>query len=499
MANSSSSHDGQRSERRPDRGSRFQRRDSGPERKHNRREGRSWDGERRDGGRRKKWDGERRRDGRSWDGERRDGDRRKKWDGKPRFKDNERNDRRPKKRDDRPRFNAPPIPEGITGKELPGHVKGELRGLSAENSERTAKYIVAAGFLLDVDLDQAYEHAKAAARSAGRIGAAREALGLVAYHKGLYDEASRELRTHMRITGSKDNLAVIADAERGRGRPQKAIDMFADANRNDLNADIWLELAIVAAGAHSDLGNLDAARKTIEDIGFTGHKPASAIRLLQAYADLLRVSGDSETADKYDKLAQVTAERTGLTDASEEVDIIVIEEELEDEAAEGSQAEDEHTSEAPADDEPTGTEPAEDLPADSEADDAETVETAEAEPAAGDSKSEGAPADNGPVPVAEGNTLEDEINEEMAEIMADIDAAQEQRKADEEAESAEAEAGEAAVVDSEAAESEPAETETAPASEPAPEDTDSEDAEAKRQPSVHDDPEPGDTPPMFDL
>ena len=89
----------------------------------------------------------------------------------------------------------------------------------------------------------------------------------------------------MRITGSKDNLAVIADAERGRGRPQKAIDMFADANRNDLSKDIWLELAIVAAGAHSDLGDLETARKTIEDVGFTGHKPASAIRLLQAYAD----------------------------------------------------------------------------------------------------------------------------------------------------------------------------------------------------------------------
>ena len=483
MANSSSSHDGQRSERRPDRGSRFQRRDSGPERKNNRRDGRSWDGERRDGDRRKKWDGERRRggrswdgerrdgdrrkkwdgerrrDGRSWDGERRDGDRRKKWDGKPRFKDNKRSDRRPKKSDDRPRFNAPPIPEGITGKELPGHVKGELRGLSAENSERTAKHIVAAGFLLDIDLDQAYEHAKAAARSAGRIGAAREALGLVAYHKGLYDEASRELRTHMRITGSRDNLAVIADAERGRGRPQKAIDMFTDANRSDLNADTWLELAIVAAGAHSDLGDLETARKTIEDIGFTGHKPASAIRLLQAYADLLRVSGDTETADKYDKLAQVTAERTGLTDASEEVDIIVIEEEIEDEPVDDKQteedpAEDVQAEEASDNAESADTEPAEGAPADSEADAAETVESAEAELAAEDDDAENAPAADGPVPVAEGNTLEDEINEEMAEIMADIDAAQE---------------------------------------------AESEDAEAKRQPSVDDDPEPGDTPPMFDL
>ena len=270
----------------------------------------------------------------------------------------------------------------------------------------------------------------------------------------------------MRITGSKDNLAVIADAERGRGRPQKAIDMFADANRNDLSKDIWLELAIVAAGAHSDLGDLETARKTIEDVGFTGHKPASAIRLLQAYADLLRVSGDSETADKYDKLAQVTAERTGLTDASEEVDIIVIEEELEDEAADDKQTgedrtEEEQAAEAASDDEPAGTEPAEDVPADSASHDAGAEKDEEAEPAAGDDKSEATPADDGPVPVAEGNTLEDEINEEMAEIMADIDAAQEQRNVDEKPES--------------------------------------EDAEAKHQPSVDDEPEPGDTPPMFDL
>lgn len=428
MANSSSSHDGQRGSRRPDRSSRFQRRDSGTQGKSSRRDGRSWEGERRDGERSKKWNGERRRNGRSWDGQRRDGDRRKKWDGKPRFKDNGRADHRPKKRDDRPRFSAPPIPEGITGKELPGHVKSELRGLSAENAERTAKHIVAAGFLLDTDLDQAYEHAKAASRSAGRIGAAREALGLVAYHKGLYDEAARELRTHRRITGYHDNLAVIADAERGRGRPQKAIDMFAAADRSAVSKDIWLELAIVAAGANSDLGKLEEARKTIEGVGFTGHKPASAIRLLQAYADLLRVSGESETADKYDKLAQVTAERTGLTDASEEVDIIVIEEEPGDEPAEDAQTEES----APVQAESAESESAEDAPTDSEvqgADEPDSVdaESATTESADADNKGDVPGAEGGPVPVAEGNTLEDEINEEMAEIMADIDSAKAQR------------------------------------------------------------------------
>lgn len=531
MANTPSSDDAP-GKRRPDRGSRFQRRDT--DRRHSRsadddrrgprsdrggkkREGerRSWDGDRRNrddnrrkGDRRGQFDGGRGKRGDNrrgkWNDDRRGGSRHS--GGDRRFKgDNRRKDRRHQKRDQRPRFNAPPIPEGITGKELPGDIKGQLRGLSPDNRERVSKHIVAAGALLDIDIDQAYEHASAAAHSAGRIGAAREALGIVAYRKGLYDEAARELRTHRRITGSDDNIALIADAERGRGRAQKALDMFAEADRTALSDAVWIELVIVAAGAHSDLGDLATARRTIEDVGFTGHKPASAVRLIQAYADLLRADGDSETADKYDKLAEVTAERAGLQDPGDDVDIIVIEEEELPESAEKvdppesdaesqdssepAREESEHSIDKPAEDSDDSS--SEEKPASEEKADGEARTSAgeEADQPAGasgeDVEETGSAADNGPVPIAEGNTLEDEINDEMAEIIADIDAAHAGREA-ESAEDAAPAGGDAEA---------PEGTEEAKGAEGA----DDTDEAVERQPSVHDEPEPGDTPPMFDL
>ena len=85
-----------------------------------------------------------------------------------------------------------------------------------------AKHLVAAGGLLDLDPERAHEHAKAAMARAGRVAVVREALGIAAYYVENYDEAVRELRTHRRISGSNDNIALIADAERGRGKPEKA-------------------------------------------------------------------------------------------------------------------------------------------------------------------------------------------------------------------------------------------------------------------------------------
>ena len=91
---------------------------------------------------------------------------------------------------------------------------GQLRSLDKENAAAVAKHLVSAGGFLDVDPERAYEHAKAAMARAGRVGLVREALGIAAYHVEKYDEAVRELRTHRRISGSDDNIALIADAER---------------------------------------------------------------------------------------------------------------------------------------------------------------------------------------------------------------------------------------------------------------------------------------------
>ncbi|MGW9827814.1 hypothetical protein ACUXNS_002846 [Brevibacterium pityocampae] len=199
-----------------------------------------------------------------------------------------------------------------------------------------SKHLVAAGRLLDVDPEAAYQHAKFALNRAGRIGAVREAMGLVAYQLENYDEAVRELRTHRRITGSTDNLALLADAERGRGKPDKALELVDEVDPTTVPPELYTELMIVAAGAHTDKGHVRAARALLEKQSFTGNASGATVRLMSAYADILRIDGDPETADKYEELARRTAKATNTffgdeePDPNADVEIFTIEE-IEDE------------------------------------------------------------------------------------------------------------------------------------------------------------------------
>ena len=88
----------------------------------------------------------------------------------------------------------PAIPDEVTGKELDRAVHQQLRTLSKENADGVAKHLVMAAALMEADdLDGALAHAETAARRAGRVPAAREALGLVAYRLGDFARALSEL------------------------------------------------------------------------------------------------------------------------------------------------------------------------------------------------------------------------------------------------------------------------------------------------------------------
>ncbi|WP_413334604.1 hypothetical protein ACH82I_00030 [Brevibacterium sp. GP-SGM9] len=209
-----------------------------------------------------------------------------------------------------------------------------------------SKHLVAAGGLLDLDPERAHEHAKAAMARAGRVAVVREALGIAAYYVEDYDEAVRELRTHRRISGSNENIALIADAERGRGKPEKALELHASAAELDLDNDTRTELVIVAAGAKSDLEDLPGARRLIEAEDFTQKPSGALVRLMSAYAEVLRLHGESEQADKYEELSRRTAKATGTLFGDEEPDPnlgIEIEtvEEIPDEVEEADEADDE--------------------------------------------------------------------------------------------------------------------------------------------------------------
>jgi hypothetical protein len=105
-------------------------------------------------------------------------------------------DRRPfRERDDRPRdeqqarYDGPPLPDEVTGRELDRSVTAQLKGLPEKLAARVARHLAAAGLLIDEDPRTAYEHTLAARARASRLAVVREACGEAAYAAGEYAEA----------------------------------------------------------------------------------------------------------------------------------------------------------------------------------------------------------------------------------------------------------------------------------------------------------------------
>ena len=185
-----------------------------------------------------------------------------------------------------------------------------------------ARHLVMAGRLIDEEPELAFQHALAASRRGGRLSAVREAVGLTAYAAGHYGEALREFRTYRRISGSNVHLPVMADCERGLGRPDRALDVARSEEANDLDAPGKVELAIVAAGARTDLGQLDAAVAELEIAQLDINRAFSySPRLFRAYADALAAVGREQEAAKWQRQAVVAENALGLG-ADEEPDII---------------------------------------------------------------------------------------------------------------------------------------------------------------------------------
>lgn len=174
--------------------------------------------------------------------------------------------------------------------------RGRLRTLSKETAEVVGRHLVMAGRLIDSDPELAYEHAQAAVRRAGRVDVAREAAGLTAYATGRYAEALRELRTVRRLNGSSEHLPIMADCERGLGRPERALALAASEEAATLDDVGRTELAIVVSGARVDLGELDAALAALEQVPVIGTRGELGARVLQARAAVLEVAGRTEEA-----------------------------------------------------------------------------------------------------------------------------------------------------------------------------------------------------------
>lgn len=215
------------------------------------------------------------------------------------------------------RMNEPDLPEDIDIRDLDPLVLQDLKVLAKDNADAVAKHLIMAATWMADDPQLALRHARAAKERAGRVSVVRESCGIAAYHAGEWKEALAELRAARRMSGGPGLIAVMADAERGLGRPEKAIEMAREEDLSGLDRASRIELAIVVAGARLDLNQPDAAVATLErENPNPKKKDQPAARLSYAYADALLAAGRVDEARTWFRNAAAQDEE-GFLDAEE--------------------------------------------------------------------------------------------------------------------------------------------------------------------------------------
>ena len=154
----------------------------------------------------------------------------------------------------------------------------------------------------------------------------------------------------------------MADIERALGRPERAIDLARGPESRELGRAEAIELAIVAAGARRDLGEVDAAVVGLQlpELDPANREPWSA-RLFYAYADNLAAAGRVPEAVQWFVHA-ADADDVGETDAAARLAELTGEPLPDDDVEFGE--EDTAAGERPADADAGEQEPEDDDPAD---------------------------------------------------------------------------------------------------------------------------------------
>ncbi|MEU6760856.1 hypothetical protein [Streptomyces sp. NPDC046685] len=196
-------------------------------------------------------------------------------------------------------------------------MRQELLSLPKGLAEEVSKNLVMVARLIDEDPEQAYAYSRIALRLASRVAAVREAAGFAAYANQKYSEALAEFRAAKRMTGSVELWPVMADCERGLGRPERALAMAGEPEVQKLDKAGQVEMRLVAAGARRDQGQLEAAIVTLQspELASNSVQPWTA-RLRYAYADALLAAGrEDEAREWFGKTLE--ADKDGATDASD--------------------------------------------------------------------------------------------------------------------------------------------------------------------------------------
>ena len=217
-------------------------------------------------------------------------------------------------------YDGPELPEEITGRELDRSVAAQLKGLPEKLAARVARHLAAAGVLIDEDPETAYQHTLAARARAARLAVVREATGEAAYAAGHYAEALAELRAAKRMNGATAYLPIMADCHRALGHPDQALKLAKSPAVANFAPEAKAEMTLVEAGARRDLGQFDAALRTLETAPLNSKSRAAwVVRLRYAYADTLLAAGrETDALAWFHRTQAIDGEQ--LTDAGERAD-----------------------------------------------------------------------------------------------------------------------------------------------------------------------------------
>ena len=231
-------------------------------------------------------------------------------------------DERGPRTQDQARYDGPELPPEITGKELDRNVAAQLKGLPEKLAARVARHLAAAGALIDTDPETAYQHCLAARARASRLAVVREATGEAAYAAGHYAEALAELRAAKRMNGATDYLPIMADCHRALGQPEQALKLAKSPSVANFAPEAKAEMTIVEAGARRDMGQLDAALRTLELAPLMHKSRASwVVRLRYAYADILLEAGrESDALAWFHRTHAIDSDE--ITDAAERAEAL---------------------------------------------------------------------------------------------------------------------------------------------------------------------------------
>ncbi|MGW1176218.1 hypothetical protein ACWD4P_21190 [Kitasatospora sp. NPDC002543] len=196
-------------------------------------------------------------------------------------------------------------------------MRQELKSLPKTLADDVARNLVMVARLLDGEPEEAYQYSRIALRLASRVAAVREAAGFASYMTQRYSEALTEFRAARRMTGRADLWPVMADCERGLGRPERALAMAGEPEVKQLDKAGQVEMRLVAAGARTDMEQFDAAVVTLQSPELASSAVHSwTARLRYAYAEALIAAGRADEArDWFAKAAE--ADTDGTTNASE--------------------------------------------------------------------------------------------------------------------------------------------------------------------------------------